>query len=51
MQAMVRELANAASGAASDMLESKMEAIKSKYAQDIQNNAYLKQILMDVDTE
>ncbi|KAL9539132.1 hypothetical protein MBANPS3_010452 [Mucor bainieri] len=51
MQDMLRELAAAAQNATPDMLESEIEAIKSKYAQDIQSNAYLKQILMDVDTE
>ncbi|KAL7313114.1 MSH2 protein [Mucor circinelloides] len=50
MQQMIRELVAAAT-TTSDMLESKIESIKSKYAQDIQNNAYLKQVLMDVDTE
>lgn len=48
MQQIVRELA-VANQDGEDM-ESRINLIKSKYAQNIENNPYLKQVLMNVDT-
>lgn len=49
MQQIVRELAIANQDG--EDMESKINLIKSKYAQDIENSSYLKQILMNVDAE
>lgn len=49
MQQIVRELAIANQDG--EDVESKINLVKSKYAQDIENNSYLKQVLMNVDTE
>ncbi|CEP08620.1 hypothetical protein [Parasitella parasitica] len=49
MQQIVRELAIANQDG--EDIEAKIQSLKSKYAQDIENNSYLKQVLMDTNAE